>query len=197
MNIAIGILIAVVLTGELSFALAQQPSAKRVGDANLALNAIFPGENLLTQYTPPSPEWQAMEKKEDGLYRMIWVRNNEFYAVSVMRAIGGSLAELREITDKPGRSSCETFGSLMRSKTVAPYPSITWLTDCKRGGRSSAQMLTRAIRGVDSYYLIQRSWRGAVVEEELRLWEDRIMDISVCDTRKADADCPPSVRRVN
>ena len=196
MSLAIRILAAVALTSQLFCASAQPPSESHVGDGNIGLNAIFPGENLLTPYMPPAPEWQAMNKNEDGLYRLIWARDNEFYAVSVMRDTGGSLADLREIIDKPGRSNCEKFGSSIRSKSVAPYPSITWLTDCKRGGRSSARMLNRAIRGVDSHYLIQKSWRGAVGEEELRLWEGRVMDISVCDTRKADPGCPHDLRRL-
>jgi hypothetical protein len=192
----IALLAAAAMAIGLSSAQAQKPSS-RTGDANsnVAANAIFPGENLLTPYLPPSPEWEALEKQEPGIYKLVWIRGNELYAISVFREFRGSLGEAREYVDAPGRSSCEAFNSVVRSKQVAPYPSLTWLTECKNGGRITAQLLTRAIRGNDSSYLIQRSWRGPANDQDLRLWETRLAEVSVCDTRKPEVPCPGELPR--
>jgi|ERR1043166_6484507 hypothetical protein len=195
MSLAIRILAAVVFATQLSGVLAQQSAAKPPAAPDYGVNGIFPGENLLNPYLPPSPEWQARSNKENGIYRMIWLRGNEIYGVTVIRDSRGSLTELREINDQPGRANCESFDSSVRSKTVTPYPSITWLTDCKRGGRTAVQMLHRAIRGADSHYLIQKTWRGPVGADELQLWEGRIKSASVCDTRKAPG-CPAGLREL-
>lgn len=165
-----------------------------------AADEWFPGENLLTQFQPSSDEWDAYEKKEGNYYSRMWRKKSgvdERYAVSVIRGYDRSFEQFREMQDGSGRASCDDFQSnVLTEDSVNNYPRIIWRTLCANEDGFTASILHLAIKGNDSFYHVMKTWRSDVAEEDLATWNDRLLEISVCDTRDADRPCPSGFERV-
>jgi len=72
------------------------------------------------------------------------------------------------------------------------YPYAIWSLSCKRptGTGPSEFAWFKAIKGNDSFYVIQRSSRVEPPTEQAAQWVRYLEKLSVCDTRLADRACP-------
>ncbi len=161
----------------------------------------YPGENLVTSFIPSSEEWEAFERKEDRLYTRLWQRKghgfSDSYAVSVVPGVEDKLSTSRETLDAPGKKSCETFESeVLNESPTNGYSRLMWRTRCSGKDGFVAAVLQVVIQGRDSFYHIKRAWRVDVSEQEIALWEERLLSASVCDTRDPDRPCPKGFERV-
>lgn len=161
----------------------------------------FPGENLLTSFIPSTEEWEALEKKEEGLYTRLWQKKgadlSDSYSVSVILGLEEKLSEFRDNQDAPGKKSCVIFESeVLDQSPVNGYSRLMWRTRC--GGKNGfvASILQVAIQGRDSFYHVQKIWRVDVSEQEMALWRERLSSTSVCDTRDPERPCPKEFQRV-
>jgi len=161
----------------------------------------FPGENLLTSFSPSTEEWEALEKKEEGLHTRLWQRKgaglNDSYSVSVISGLEEKLSKFRNDQYAPGKKSCETFESeVLNESPTNGYSRLMWRTRCGDKGGFVASILQVAIQGRDSFYHVQKIWRADVPEQEMALWLERLSSISVCDTGEPERPCPEGFKRV-
>jgi hypothetical protein len=162
--------------------------------------AWIPGENLLTP-VPPSKDWEVSEKKEGDFRSRLWQKKGEgikdSYIVSIISGFNKKLPEFRDEQDNPGKKNCETFDSeVLDDSETNGYSRLMWRTRC--GGKSgfTASILQVAIQGHDSFYHVQKIWRGEVPEKEMAFWREQLSSTSVCDTRGPKNPCPEGFHQV-
>lgn len=67
------------------------------------------------------------------------------------------------------------------------YPFTLWLLTC----RDEETEITwfKAIKGNDSFYLVQKAWRREPAKEEITKWMPYLRSVTVCDTRIPESAC--------
>ena len=72
------------------------------------------------------------------------------------------------------------------------YPFSVWVQACPIHPASGKVNKTwfKAIKGNDSFYLIQKAFQFEPSEEQIGQWMQYFRSIVVCDTRLADSPCP-------
>ena len=72
------------------------------------------------------------------------------------------------------------------------YPYAIWSVSCKRPTEAGPSEFAwfKAIKGNDSFYVIQKSSRSEPSPEQAEEWVRYLEKLSVCDTRLADRACP-------
>ena len=54
----------------------------------------------------------------------------------------------------------------------------------------SESFVSKAMAGRDAMYVVQIAWRGGDDAAQIQAWVPLLRDVTVCDTRRADAPCP-------
>jgi len=72
------------------------------------------------------------------------------------------------------------------------YPFSVWLLTCPLNTMTGKPEHTwfKAIRGNDSFYVVQKAFGFAPTQEQITEWVQFLRKIQVCDTRLADRPCP-------
>lgn len=72
------------------------------------------------------------------------------------------------------------------------YPFAVWLQECPLNKSTGKRELTlfKAIKGNDSFYVIQKAFRFVPSKEQFSKWVRFIRSASVCDTRHENHSCP-------
>lgn len=158
-----------------------------------------PGENLITPAFP-SEEWEVLEKRDGAVYSRLWQKKgrgfDDSYVVTVISGYEEELVNFRNKQDAPGRANCERFESdILEELPANGYSRQVWLTRCVGKDGFNASILHVAIQGRESFYHIQKTWRFDVPEGDLLLWQERLITISVCDTRDPERSCPEGYNR--
>lgn len=157
------------------------------------------GENLITPFVPDASEWNLYRDPSDAS-TMLWKRKaNDLdqYAVSIYRKAKIEVDEFRQIQDEAGGETCAAFQStLVEQGPVNGYPRLVWTSTCKRKDDGTSVIVHMAIKGRDSFYHVLKMWRSDVPSSEVTLWEQRLKEVLVCDTRKKDHPCPEGYSRV-
>jgi hypothetical protein len=81
----------------------------------------------------------------------------------------------------------------IHSGTANGYPVSMLLLQCPlnpQSGKPEATLL-RAIKGNDSFYVVQRASRHTVAKDQINQMAQFLATVSVCDTRLAEHPCPP------
>ena len=97
-------------------------------------------------------------------------------------------------------AECESSGvDALVERTVNGYPTARQLLFCGRGQQTGMgeAALVLAVAGRDSFYVVQRAWRGdpfkgpapAAVGALLAGWTQHLDSIRVCDTRDKSKPC--------
>ena len=105
----------------------------------------------------------------------------QFQQFSLMRWTGGC----------PGVAGANEIKPIAKG-TDNGYPFAIWSLSCKRapGAGPSEFAWFKAIKGNDSFYVIQKSSRAEPSPEQAAQWVRYLEKLSVCDTRLADRACP-------
>ena len=72
------------------------------------------------------------------------------------------------------------------------YPFAVWMLTCpysKAPGRPELTWL-KALRGVDSFYVVQKAFRFEPTKEQVQQWMRYLKQVSVCDSRVPEKACP-------
>lgn len=72
------------------------------------------------------------------------------------------------------------------------YGIFIWLQKCPLNRSTGRPEITwfKAIKGNDSFYLVQKAFRFEPTNEQIAQWMQYFRTIKVCDTRLADRPCP-------
>ncbi|ACB96026.1 hypothetical protein [Beijerinckia indica] len=73
------------------------------------------------------------------------------------------------------------------------YPVKTWVSRCPLNTGTGKPEITwfRAIKGNDSFYVIQKAFKFEPSAEQISTWTQYLDSILVCDTRLPERACPP------
>jgi hypothetical protein len=161
--------------------------------------AQFQGENLLVG--PPSGFKIGFQDSRGGVSIQEWVPQGE----TVQNWSEMVTVQLfRNRPDLAPRTMLDTIqrGWLNACKGSAPapimtgkangYESATMVLHCPFNGETGKPETTafRAIRGRDSFYVVQRAVRAVPEAGRLERMESYLAGVSVCDTRSAQSPCP-------
>lgn len=165
----------------------------------------YEGENLVQPLPIPGAGWQVKRLVNDQA-KMEMVRwskttgsGSELLQVVVAHGQRNTNVEIaREDLDRQGRSHCSTYSTDLQDKARENgYNTITWKTSCKlRGDNTEVVILHKAISGEDSFYEVQKIWRGRFSGESLREWSDHLKRVKLCNTRGSQHPCPEGFKRV-
>ncbi|WP_085297354.1 hypothetical protein [Cognaticolwellia mytili] len=156
---------------------------------------VFLGENLITPYTGFLAGWKVIIENQAHYHSRMWQHPalgfKSSYVVSVTPKEKHNNKYFRNIIDKPGIESCINFSSETINSTIdTNYPKEFWQTTCLRKNGSEAKILHLLIQGNDSLYHIQKIWQDKYSLEEISLWQSRLEQSYVCDSRSLEAKCP-------
>jgi hypothetical protein len=71
------------------------------------------------------------------------------------------------------------------------YPASVWLMSCPLNAKTGKPEITwfKAIRGNDSFYVVQKAFRFEPSKEQVVTWTGYLKKVSVCDSRLPDRAC--------
>lgn len=168
-----------------------------------ASQAQIKNENLL-QNVPPGYKIASQVRQgnaaitqmiPDGESLQDW---NEILAINVF--LGEKNATVEQFQDfhlKRWLNGCPERAAVSDVKLVAKgtdngYPYAIWVASCKRSSISDPSEFAwiKAIKGNDSFYVIQKSFRSEPSPKQVAHWVQYLEKLAVCDTRLPDRACP-------
>ncbi|MFZ2300797.1 MAG: hypothetical protein WAW10_02885 [Gallionella sp.] len=167
-------------------------SQAQLKDENLLQN-VPPGYKIASQVRQGNAAITQMVP--DGESLKDW---SETLAINVF--LGEKNATVEQFQDfhlKRWLNGCPERAAVGGIKPVAKgtdngYPYAIWAVSCKRSpvaGPSEFAWM-KAIKGNDSFYVIQKSFRSEPSPEQVAHWVQYLAKLSVCDTRLPDRACP-------
>lgn len=158
-------------------------------------NSMFYGENLVTPYSGEIATWKVFKRKVGNFNSRMWQKPGkglaDSYAVSITYHDTSSTSEIRDKVDKPGRDQCESFESqTLTFPKPSAYPLEYWETLCTNGNSFKAKILHLMIEGNDSFYHVQKTWKGDFSAQQVSDWKAKFESIYVCDNRSNVSPCP-------
>lgn len=77
------------------------------------------------------------------------------------------------------------------------YAFSMWVQTCPNNPATGKpeDTLFKAIKGNDSYYVVQKAFRFEPTDEQIARWVLYLRTVGVCDTRLADRPCPESLKQ--
>jgi hypothetical protein len=171
--------------------------------ASVASYAQFKNENLL-QTVPAGYKIAAQTQQGTvGSTQMIpegeTIKNwTETLAVNVFfRERNVSVEQFQQFSLTRWISGCPGVAGANEVKLVSKgldngYPFAIWSLSCKRSSEVGLSEFAwfKAIKGNDSFYVIQKSFRTEPSKEKIVKEVQYLEKISVCDTRLQDRKCP-------
>lgn len=95
------------------------------------------------------------------------------------------------------RNACKNSGDrLIESGIENGYPFVLWSLSCPVNISTGRPENTwfKAIKGNDSFYVVQKAWKREPSQKELVEWMQYLKKVSVCDTRIPKQACPKVTR---
>jgi hypothetical protein len=157
------------------------------------------GENLLVSM-PPGFKLGAQGTR-DGVNQQQWVPGVESvgnWSEMVTVQIFPNRLDLDPVTmlrriEEGWRPTCRAATpAAPQADKVNAYPAATLMLSCPRlasTGKPETTMF-RAIKGNDSFYLVQRALRAVPAPAQLESMKQYMATVSVCDVRPASHPCP-------
>ena len=161
--------------------------------------AQFAGENLLVG--PPPGFKLGFQESRGGVSIQEWVPDGETVQ-NWSEMVTVQLFQNRRDLDPRAMLDTIQRGWLKACKGSAPAPIVavktngydgaTMVLRCPLNGETGKPETTafRAIRGRDSFYMVQRAVRSVPDASRLERIENYLASVSVCDTRSAQSPCP-------
>ena len=94
--------------------------------------------------------------------------------------------------DMWGKSCPDSGGSMIASGKENGYPFAVWILSCQHNPSSGKPEWTlfKAIKGNDSFYVVQKAWRREPTKNKIKDWMQHLRKVKVCDSRLPDRKCP-------
>jgi hypothetical protein len=169
----------------------------------IASQAQFKDENLLQKLPPGYKIAMQTKQGNTAITQMIpegeSIKNwSETLAVNVfLGERSATVEQFQQFSLTRWVSGCPGVAGASEVKTVSKgndngYPFAVWSVACKRPPESGLSEFAwfKAIKGNDSFYVIQKSFRAEPSQEVIANWVQYLRKLSVCDTRLADRKCP-------
>lgn len=161
--------------------------------------AQFKGENLLV--TMPPGFKVGHQGSRDGLNMQEWVPEKETVEnwselVTVQVFMGRRDLDPGQVLQRIQRQwlqACKGSPSTPIAAGVTNgYPAATMLLRCPLLASAGKPETTvfRAIKGRDSFYMVQRAVRAAAAPEQVERMKQYLDSVSVCDSRSTTSPCP-------
>jgi hypothetical protein len=161
--------------------------------------AQFQGENLLV--SPPPGFKVGFQDSRGGVSIQEWVPQGETVQnwsemVTVQLFRNRPDLEPRAMLDTIQRGWLKACAGSTPAPIVAGkangYETGSMVLRCPLNGETGKPETTafRAIRGRDSFYMVQRAVRSVPDASRLERMESSLAGVSVCDTRSAQSPCP-------
>jgi hypothetical protein len=165
----------------------------------MSVHAQFQGENLLVSMPPGFKA--GFQNSRDGVTIQEWVPQGETVhnwseMVTVQLFRNRPDLEPRTMLDGIQRGWLKACAGSVPAPIVAGrtdgYDAATMVLRCPLNGETGKPETTvfRAIRGRDSFYMVQRAVRSVPDAGRLAGMESYLAGVSVCDTRSARSPCP-------
>ena len=100
--------------------------------------------------------------------------------------------EFRQVMQKSWVSFCKDANFAdVAAGTENGYVFEVWIQDCPKSVQTGKleRVWFKAIKGNDSFYLIQKAFRFQPEPDQVVRWTQYLRSIQVCDTRLPDRDC--------
>jgi hypothetical protein len=101
--------------------------------------------------------------------------------------------EFRQLMQKSWASSCKGAGFAdVAAGDENGYAFEVWIQDCPKNEQTGKpeRVWFKAIKGNDSFYLIQKAFRFLPEPGQVVHWTQYLGSIQVCDSRLPDRSCP-------
>jgi hypothetical protein len=98
----------------------------------------------------------------------------------------------RGFSDRWTRSCSGGLGQLISKGNENGYDYAFWLMICPLNSKTGKPEYTwfKAIRGNDSFYVVQKAWKYEPSKPEIEKWSKYLRKVSVCDSRIPGRECP-------
>lgn len=100
--------------------------------------------------------------------------------------------EFRQVMQKSFERSCvgAQFADVAQA-TENGYSFEVWIQDCPKNEKTGKpeRIWFKAIKGNDSFYLLQKAFRFHPEPEQVVRWTQYLRSVQVCDTRLSDRGC--------
>lgn len=101
--------------------------------------------------------------------------------------------EFRQVMQSSWATSCKGAGFAdVAAGNENGYGFEVWIQDCPRNERTGKpeRVWFKAIKGNDSFYLVQKAFRFVPEPEQVTRWTEYLRAIQVCDSRLPNSACP-------
>jgi len=169
----------------------------------LQVAAAAPAEirdEVLLIESPPGYKvgFQAQQRDRSRITEMIPTAENveswtEMVTVQTFPGLRATPDQFESHLIDDWRAACpEADYQRIAQGTESGYPFVLWLMSCPLNKATGKPEITwfKAIRGNDSFYVVQKAYRFAPSKEQIAIWMAFLRDAKVCDTRLADRPCP-------
>lgn len=117
----------------------------------------------------------------------------EMVTVQIFRGLRATPEQFEGSVEKGWVNACP--GGTERNIANADengYQVLVWRLDCPRNPDTGKPEITffKAIRGNDSFYVVQKAFKFAPSQEQVAHWMAYLRSVRVCDTRLPDRACP-------
>lgn len=162
-----------------------------------AARAELENENLLAPL-PAGYKIGFQERKDNILISEMvpageTVQNwTEMVTVQIFFNMKRTPEAFKAILEKNWSGACRDSQSKPIAKApVQGYPSVTWAMFCPLNLATNKPENTwfKAIRGNDSFYLVQKAFKFTPSKEQEAKWLGYLNEVVVCDTRLPDRPC--------
>lgn len=162
-------------------------------------HAQLQNENLMVTM-PEGYKLGFQEKKDNQLINeMVPAGENvkdwtEMLTVQIFFGMKDATPEqFKQRLEKLWSENCDRAQSNQVAQAVERgYPMMVWIQFCPLNKQTSKPEFTllKAIRGNDSFYLVQKAFRFRPEKDQIEQWSRYLRGVYVCDSRIADRSCP-------
>ncbi len=166
---------------------------------------LFEGENFLTPMPKGFKVGYTVKKGKITLTELVPQSESvrDWTKMATIQIFNGNRSDPKAFLErmKSGFTrECEKLGAAEPvTGKVNGYPSAQIIFACTKEKKTGLGSLTavRAYLGADSFYMVQRAWRGGpysldsmpVSTETFKKWMKYLRTVSLCDTRSSDHPC--------
>ncbi|WP_324900326.1 hypothetical protein [Noviherbaspirillum sp.] len=105
--------------------------------------------------------------------------------------------QFRDLMQKQWLASCKGGESASIAEGHENgYPFAVWIQACPANRKTGKPEKTwlKAIKGTDSFYIVQKAFRFDPSAEQITKWVQYLKSVQVCDTRLEGSPCPDLAR---
>lgn len=166
-------------------------------NTQICLSADLENENLL-QDLPKGYKVDFQTKQENMIMiKMVphseTVNNwSEMVTTQIFIGVKNTMPEtFQKSIQTMWSNSCQNAKFASIAQGVDEYPFSIWIQSCPYNVSSGKQEITlfKAIKGNDSFYLVQKAFKFAPSQEQVTQWIDYFHSVKVCDTRFPNNPC--------